>query len=100
MEESKKSEESRKPASILKKSKHKSSKDMYISSRHEENNILHFVLPDSIGSNTETKIEISPVYKNNHTVIDSGNIFARIPSEKDTSFLLITNHNKKTVLRN
>ena len=63
-----------------------------------ENNILHFVLPDSIGSNTKTKIEISPVYKNNHTVIDSGNIFARIPSEKDTSFLLITNLNKKTVL--
>ena len=63
-----------------------------------ENNILHFVIPDSISSNTKTTVEISPVYQNSYAVIDSGNISARIPSEKDTTFLLITNHNKKIVL--
>ena len=63
-----------------------------------ENNILHFVIPDSISSNTKTTVEISPVYHHSHVVIDSGNISARVPSEKDTTYLLITNHNKKTIL--
>ena len=63
-----------------------------------ENNILHFVIPDSIKSNTKTTVEISPVYHHSHAVIDSGNISVRIPSEKDTTYLLITNHNKNTIL--
>jgi len=63
-----------------------------------ENNILHFVTPDTMRSNTKTTIEISSVYQNSYAVIDSGNISARIPSEKDTTYLLITNHNKKSII--
>ena len=62
------------------------------------NNILHFIIPDSIKSNTKPRVKISRVYQNRYAVIDSGNISARIPIEKDTTFLLITNHDKKTIL--
>jgi len=65
---------------------------------NKEKNILHFVIPDSIKSGTKTIIDVAPVYQNTYTVIDSGKIFARIPTEKDTSYISITNHNNSSVL--
>jgi len=65
---------------------------------NKEKNILHFVIPDSIKSGTKTIIDVAPVYQNTYTVIDSGKIFARVPTEKDTSYISITNHNNSSVL--
>jgi hypothetical protein len=65
---------------------------------NNEKNILHFVIPDSLRSNTKTAINIEAVYQNSYTVIDSGEIFARVPSAKDTTYLSITNHNNSSVL--
>ena len=65
---------------------------------NKEKNILHFVIPDTIKSGTKTIIDVAPVYQNTYVVIDSGKIFARIPTEKDTSYISITNYNNSLVL--
>jgi len=65
---------------------------------NKEKNILHFLIPDTIKSGTKTIINVPPVYQNTYVVIDSGKIFARIPTEKDTSYIAITNHNNSSVL--
>jgi len=65
---------------------------------NKEKNILHFLIPDTIKSGTKTIIDVAPVYQNTYVVIDSGKIFARIPTEKDTSYIAITNHNNSSVL--
>ncbi len=65
---------------------------------NKEKNILHFLIPDTIKSGTKTIIDVAPVYQNTYVVIDSGKIFARIPAEKDTSYIAITNHNNSSVL--
>ena len=63
-----------------------------------QDNILHFILPDTLRRNIKTVVEISPVYQNSYMIIDSASIYARTPKEKDTTFLQITNLNKKTTL--
>ena len=65
---------------------------------NKEKNVLHFVIPDTIKSGTKTIIDVAPVYQNTYVVIDSGKIFARIPTEKDTSYISITNYNNSLVL--
>ena len=65
---------------------------------NNEKNILHFVIPDSLKSNKKTTFNIEAVYQNSYTVIDSGEIFARVPSAQDTTYLSITNHNNSSVL--
>ena len=61
-------------------------------------NILNFVIPDSLQKNIKTTVEISPVYQNSYMVIDSANIYARTPRVRDTTFLQIINLNNKTTL--
>ena len=63
-----------------------------------KDNILNFVIADSLRKNIKTTVKISPVYQNSYMVIDSANIYARTPRAEDTTFLHITNLNKKTTL--
>ena len=64
----------------------------------EKSNMLHYVIPDSLKYGLKTIVDIAPVYQNGYTVIDSVSIAARIPIEKDTNYVSITNFNKNIVL--
>jgi len=64
----------------------------------EKSNILHYVISDSLKYSLKTIIDIAPVYQNNHKVIDSVRIVARVPAAKDTNYISITNYKKNIVL--